>query len=514
MTCLRLPELSAVICDHLATDGFFATLAAFAVTCRDLTEPALDALWQRQLNLLPLIQCLPGDILAQRDGSLVRISLQQLVDYSSYRFQVLLRPLCEADTERFLQYAHRIRSIGPYDWPDDFYPPIEVAVSAEVFSAISSVLRNRTPLLPNLRQLHWGYEEPWDISTTDSPFHFIELMLPKSMDELTIILNRGDVPSRISALSVLEECTIKRFTCHYDHRAAGRVSDVICSQTNLQFLVAWEITAEVWVHLVRQTNLQQLELHHDGPIPRLSDKGFSALRHLRIMDADVRSVIHLVSTFDRPKLEALSLGMNSGISQQEWERLSTTLVAQLAQDHLTELTLWHWEEHGPGDDDLRQMSIKSDVLRPLLAFGLLTSLVLVGWWDIDDGFTSELSQALPALERLTLHSNAIGPPPRRPRATLLSLLSLARHCPHLSSIGIELNAVVEDQYELFPNRSVESLDVCCSPIDDPEIVAAFIGTIFPNVSSGLMYHVDVFEEYEERWDEVAEILQATSGGDE
>jgi hypothetical protein len=84
---------SELVSEHLLYDCQYpGTLAAFAATCRAISEPALDALWCTQLSLAPLLRCMAPDLWEGRgEGnaatSLVRhFSLGSTLDFTHLLF--------------------------------------------------------------------------------------------------------------------------------------------------------------------------------------------------------------------------------------------------------------------------------------------------------------------------------------------------------------------------------------------------------------------------------------------
>jgi hypothetical protein len=71
---LLISEVVANICSQLVRgphwyyDQCLGTLAAFAVTCRAISEPALDALWCTQVSLAPLLRCMSSDLWEGREA--------------------------------------------------------------------------------------------------------------------------------------------------------------------------------------------------------------------------------------------------------------------------------------------------------------------------------------------------------------------------------------------------------------------------------------------------------------
>jgi hypothetical protein len=66
--CLGIPEISRMICEEAASVQFTfplqgtRTLSSLARTCRALSSPALDLLWEMQFSLLPLFKTFPSDL--------------------------------------------------------------------------------------------------------------------------------------------------------------------------------------------------------------------------------------------------------------------------------------------------------------------------------------------------------------------------------------------------------------------------------------------------------------------
>lgn len=65
--CLSISEIVTVICTHLVS-GYFdpdepqyaRSLLSFSLTCKDILDPALDALWETQTGVVPLLRCMYG----------------------------------------------------------------------------------------------------------------------------------------------------------------------------------------------------------------------------------------------------------------------------------------------------------------------------------------------------------------------------------------------------------------------------------------------------------------------
>ncbi|KAJ7144119.1 hypothetical protein C8R44DRAFT_553084, partial [Mycena epipterygia] len=125
-------------------------------------------------------------------------------------------------------------------------------------------------------------------------------------------------------------------------------------------------------------------------------------------------------------------------------------------------------------------------LQGLFQFPNLTNVWLesLRGFDLDDALVLEMAQAWPNIRTLQLLTN--GPASAPSRVTLAALRSFAHHCPHLISLGIELDA----RTVLAPHEGGEQnvqteltlLNVGFSPISNSSAVASFIFHIFPEVS--------------------------------
>jgi len=59
--CLNVDEIVRLLACELVASGGKGTAAALACCCKNFEEPVLDALWEVQDQLRPLLKSLPGD---------------------------------------------------------------------------------------------------------------------------------------------------------------------------------------------------------------------------------------------------------------------------------------------------------------------------------------------------------------------------------------------------------------------------------------------------------------------
>ena len=61
---LLVSEIISRVCSELYStyDSYPGTLAAFALTCHGISEPALDILWHTHSSIVPLLKCMSDEL--------------------------------------------------------------------------------------------------------------------------------------------------------------------------------------------------------------------------------------------------------------------------------------------------------------------------------------------------------------------------------------------------------------------------------------------------------------------
>ena len=70
-SCLNVDEILRLIACELVALEAKATSVALACCCKSFEEPALDALWETQNWLTPLLKCFPRGVWDEQDGRIV-----------------------------------------------------------------------------------------------------------------------------------------------------------------------------------------------------------------------------------------------------------------------------------------------------------------------------------------------------------------------------------------------------------------------------------------------------------
>jgi len=69
--CLNVDEILRLLARELVESEAKATAVSLACCCKDFEDPVLDALWETQERLIPLLECFPQGVWKEEGGSFV-----------------------------------------------------------------------------------------------------------------------------------------------------------------------------------------------------------------------------------------------------------------------------------------------------------------------------------------------------------------------------------------------------------------------------------------------------------
>jgi len=136
--CPCVDEIVRLVAYVLVASKGKASAAALARCCKTLQEPVLDALWEHQEGLTPLLESLPGDVWNTeaydvRSANAIRFSL-----YSNPYFHSLsedFRRLWNGLASGYMREGfERSKNITPYRWK--FTRPCSFVPSANLCSQV------------------------------------------------------------------------------------------------------------------------------------------------------------------------------------------------------------------------------------------------------------------------------------------------------------------------------------------------------------------------------------------
>ncbi|KAF7373545.1 F-box domain-containing protein [Mycena sanguinolenta] len=470
-SALECEDIFQAICSALEAPGRLETLAALAITCKALSEPALDALWEELRNFDCLLNLLPRDLFVEFAWDFARPIMP--VDWTRPHFYAsrVKKLLISWESNRISQVMEILKAIGP------FYPS--------------------GGLLPNLRYL--GFNDQYEYPCRD--LTSLRILLHLQVKEVSLSFSPSIANlSFLSALPVmcphLTHVDLSFRGEEYCPEAAAVVSTLVPTLQALESL-CFNANLDVGaLNLGLLPNLIALSL--EGRTELIAGS-FPRLRELTILDIDTVSVIQLFRSAADLGLVKLDLGLSPATSSPRMAKLVRVLKSVASPTSLKTLTLrppFGYVDTIPAD------RIMADVLRGLSFFCALTN-VIIKWSfgpDIDDSTLGLLTESWTQLRNLQLQQIQANT-----NLTLKSLLALARNCPYLHHLELMVDAShVPELPPIAPQRTLTHMHVVSSPIQSATKVARYISGIFPDVE-----HIWSSTEFPERrrlWDQVLEQL--------
>ncbi|KAJ7661522.1 hypothetical protein DFH06DRAFT_1399468, partial [Mycena polygramma] len=473
---LKIPEIVRIICEQADTGSWYSpqhTLISLARTSRTFSVPALDVLWYEQRSLAPLVKCMPSTLWEERnigDGVGIR------------------RPIASADLTRLLFYSVRVRKL---DLDDSFYG----TVNSDFLVALDMALPVHG-FMPKLSHFTWSPQKSPVLSIMR---HFLGPQIRG------INLDLGDDIAGLSILPFIKSsCRLVselNLNVKLEIVSIRLVSDAICGWQHLTDLAVPNLDRVGFMHVSRLDSLTSLSLSFakDTAFLHLPDfisrPTFPVLRSLFVTCETARFCTGILQVISSPKFEYLYIRPMACWTTVAWQKLHTAMHDYLSHDALDLIEVQELETP-TRPVDITQYVISADALRPLLAFKKLDRVVYQVYpgFDIDDGFSEQMAQAWPDIVTLQFDNDVLIT--QRPRATLKSLISFARHCPSLSSLGVRLDASQVPEFTQIPgdriSHPLEELDVGTSPINGSREahIAAFLSNIFPRLEHVLAFNTE------------------------
>ncbi|KAF8198221.1 hypothetical protein K438DRAFT_702376 [Mycena galopus ATCC 62051] len=510
------------------------TLANLARVSRNISNAALDALWRSINQPDPIIRLLPSDAYELLDG----------VD--TPRRYKLKRSLTPNDFVAFDKYAPRIRYV-------DFSNSSKIlGPGCELFPHIKNF---RDPILPALADFRW---EPSVLNGCIGAFYLLSRESSLPSQEFSLLMwseieqseYESDAIARTieafndPALPWLPD--VKKLTLRTLNYLPA-VETAIQRFYNLEhFSCDLRVSDALFAHLAVLPRLRFLDLRSlpwiaTTTVAASHDAYFPALEGLRI-SGTLRSVTALLTLVSSPQLLSVRLKAESLIypapSHDPSPSLSSTIVLLLPPSvpaRTSTAGLAHFTFVRPSSTTsfaIANPGGGGPAHLPLAAFSPLYACTGLQTFRIDvdplavgvtDADVRAMAQSWPLLVTLT-----IAPPRARreapPDVGLYALWALARGCPRLRTLAIEVDADTGVR-EVFRTESeegvgaaststtsghavvMEELTLYSSPCGDPLLVADFLKRAFPRLPSRAFYvYWSPGREERHRWDVVTEAL--------
>ncbi|KAG1815521.1 uncharacterized protein BJ212DRAFT_1357095 [Suillus subaureus] len=483
-----------------------ATLATLARTCRTFKEPALDILWKHLDGFEPLVLCLPESV-RNRDvqGKLT-----------------LKRPPFIREWRIVCQYAQRIHFLSIDQTSLDI---IDDRVIQTLMFALPP-----TPLLPNLRTLHW-----WDARDRFLPL--LRFLLGSTITSLELGFDDRAPSFARSALltSLSARCPfIREFTCTGHGEDSQEILDVICEAVcgwqKLSHFSTGILNTQALTHLATLSSLKSLSFETcdlNDMQPNSTPIFFRQLNDVSISTSSPSALTQYLRNVHFLSCRSMQLSIYRNNNGPVYDPLDIPdFIASLSEgfspdlEQLEVLLNTGFERSEELNDP--RFAIAFGVIAPLLSLRRLTTLDL-SWLctsAIDDVSLKRMAQSWPELERFHFGGGVRWLVP--PSLTFIGLIHLVHHCRRLHTIEMTFHAgSIDTNSELFskiiPNNNITSVDVGFSPIVDPFAVACQLHALLPNLTEvfafrDMSFGPALFKNLEAEWKRVNEFLKTLIAG--
>ena len=481
--CLNVDEILRLLACELVGSEARATAVALGSCCKSFEDPVLDALWETQHRLIPLLKCLPQDVWEEEEGdfvseltSFIRPAHNRLIWKSFKRIPT------KAEWNDFRKHARRMRCLT-VDASDDPTTP-----------SVLFALQLRTagePFLPRLKIFECE-------NASEAYIPFIPLLISCktvwikiAFDEDTPTVMVASMVARLPALCPdLERITLTNL--QRDTATIEAVSEMLiaCNRDTLQrFLVDSPLTeegqqvvyqlpklSELWAVVQKQTplppvtlpNLLLIDLEFDGHVDWL--QGFRGVALGKLKEVFFSTYSHQIGNF---------------LEEFESVASTTSIPTTLLTFRLIAACSWN-----PNYRSLLPFTQLKDLVVEFSCDGGCSSMV-------DDDIITDLARAMPKLELLRL---GCAPCETPTGVTIKGLIAIACGCHHLSDLRIHFQTASLVQAATSPETphpsqgetavrrpdcALKCLDVGKTPIPegaDSAVTMALL-QIFPNILS-------------------------------
>ena len=418
--CLNVDEILRLIVCKLVGSGARATAVALACCCKGFEDSVLDALWETQGGLLPLLDSLPADVWNEGGHTVsvptprVSSPLNHFIEKSFKRHPTTL------EWARFRKYARKIRELRGLGG--------QHVQSSELFSILERCAISE-PSFPYLKTL-----ELWRVTGKTIPF--IHLFLSPRTTIIKIGFIQPECPtamiaSMVSAFPIL--CPnlqeIGFDSIPRDPMITAAVSGMLLANNrNALRLVHVDspLTEEVREVVYKLPNLRELSvtIERDTSLPSMVLPSLITLVIGYDGGGDWLSMFH-GATFG--KLETITFCPESEQIDDPLEAFKKVALTASIQNTLSQLHLYTSCSWNPN-----HLSV--------LPFTQLTNLVVEFSCNdgcssrVDDDIIANLARAMPKLDTLRLGDAPCREIPTG--VTVEGLVTLANHCPDLYDLCI------------------------------------------------------------------------------
>ncbi|EIW78534.1 hypothetical protein CONPUDRAFT_167528 [Coniophora puteana RWD-64-598 SS2] len=487
---LLINEIILTVAHHVPADK---DLSALARVCKSFSNPALDVLWSALGSIVPLLRCLPSD--------LIKETLHEGGCIASY---TLKRPFTAADWTILWKYSWRVTAlngitrVGPDESVESERGIVEERIDPTIFGVLCSPPVSR--LFPRLRKLACA-----DVHARD-PLAFFRSLLVPSITELSFFNSR--VPMDVctqSLISLLPSIcpAVQRFSWLGLPSSPAKWPDVLsaaaCHWGRLTHLRCLVLNSSALQHLSLSRFLQELDVTLEGHFPddlSLGPEAFPVIRTLRLSSPRGKSLAIISTLLRRSRFSPTNLALFADTANDgAIAELIEVISAHCCRSVLRYLELTERNDILPHHPALASMTRLT--LLPLFHFTALTHLkISTGHLvALDDQDILKIAGAFEDLQELHINDGyGWGP---HSRISLRCLRALLARAPNLKSLAVAIDGehpllniieyAVPTNEATFRSPHVASGDFSLNLLDSRVTsdnlvnVAAFLSDLFPNV---------------------------------
>ncbi|KAG6819908.1 hypothetical protein H0H93_007545, partial [Arthromyces matolae] len=453
---------------------FYPELAVLARTSRSFYDSAIQYLWSDIIGVSRLVKCMPDDLWEQMgfvpDTQVPKVALK--------------RAIVRTDWPRFKAHARHVRKF------QGLGPEAEEDLDVSDFHSLCFSAYDDPNIFPKLKSIQWNYGDPalytvlpifLSPQITSISFVGAELLHPL----LSLV---STLPSRCPNVRDIDFSELR-----YDTVPNGIeiISTTLQSWSNLSSLTLRKITPFAFLYLsllpqLKDLNLKFCDTWNDRPFPFELPNAwgvgpFPALLSLVLECRDVKFCLKILSYASMScsrSLASLDLRFHTMASPLEWKAAMEAI--KIAFPSLSSLSFSAEVLLAPENPEF----VKEEHLRPLYALTNLTTLDMLGPFDLGNDDVISIGRALPRLKDLTISQDRSE---ASTRVTITILEELLRVCPCLVSLHLVFDSIAS--CPIGANRkisgSLHKLFISGGAVGQRAIssIAAYISDVAPNLES-------------------------------
>ncbi|KAH9937942.1 hypothetical protein B0H21DRAFT_54758 [Amylocystis lapponica] len=485
LRCLAIDEILRPIMEDVLDNGRGrGSVGSLAVTCRCFKELALSILWHKLDSFVPLLRLLPSHAWHQvRDGHGSKVLHLRTVDKLNL----------DLDPSRLAQYAQLVRE---FEWTSN------EDASTDLLHRFFANRTGQDFLFPNMRSILWN-------ETREAIFPYVLSVISPHTRTLSIRDSPTDHSLVARVLSEVALCCTKLqdieilYLAQHPDASNALVQLLSNNSANLSRLASMSlimpkgmlalalmprlVDVSIWMNCA-PLNSPLLDSSTPLQFPVLKYLEF----HIDSLDAGSLSVF---SALEAPRLVTFHMTISHQPTVDVLREHLDVFACAPCRSALRIFTLQCALPKDPwggvfgnlqleSEQGLPMHTVTAETLQPLLRLSLLTHLVVkTPWPALDITFLRKCAQTFRSIEEFVLLPAGPASSSTSPYVPLDALVEFAEHCPELNNLGLRVDASrpPSDPVKFYSQSLLRILHVSDAPIAEPEVIAALLAQLFPEL---------------------------------